>query len=233
MIGALRRGSCCGIRVHEAMFARVVNDRRIFADGNRTNAGLAFKNGPRNTGRSGGGRETAGKRIARRRFQRLPFLSRRQGRSRLAQTFCSHRGENAMFQILRCLAFLIERMHGHDADFAVVANEDRGDRVIEGTRWMNHRREPSSWAHASRVAVKSRRGIKPAAATTIKEPAAVMIGRPAPRLRANPGPAKTRIVDPLPGCERRPANSRTKRPPAVSVTAAIQEGSVRVEVRKS
>src|SRR5256885_6903979 len=38
--------------------------------------------------------------------------------------------------LFRSLPFLIERMHGHDAALAALANKDRRHRTIDGTRGM-------------------------------------------------------------------------------------------------
>jgi hypothetical protein len=94
---------------------------------------------------------------------------------------------------------LIERMHRHDTGLAALANEDSRDGAIEGVRRMNALgKPPSRTDRVHRVSVENRRGIKPAAAGGIKEPSSIVIGSPAPRLIADPGPAKCRIHDPLP-----------------------------------
>ncbi len=42
---------------------------------------------------------------------------------------------------------MIERMHGHDAYFATLADEDTRHRMVDGARRMNSRRRPSYWAN--------------------------------------------------------------------------------------
>src|SRR5258708_23911148 len=84
-----------------------------------------------------------------------------------------------------------------------------------------------------RVSVKKRRGIKPAPARGIEEPSSVMIGSPAPRLIARPGPAKPRIHDPLPIREWRPAKSHAKRSPTVSICPTRGKGAIGVKVGKA
>src|SRR5215469_12150043 len=102
--------------------------------------------------------------------------------------------------------------------------------MIDWPRRMNSRREsPNGNARAGIVAVNNWRRVKPAAAAGIKEPAPVMVGRPTPRLKAGKSPAESRIPDPLPIRERRPAIPNAKGPPAKTVSAAIKPGTVRVE----
>src|SRR5947207_12898195 len=121
-------------------------------------------------------------------------------------------------------------MHRHDAALAALANEHARHRTIDGTRGMNATREPLSRYAGVSVSVENRRGIKPAAARGIEEPSSIVIGSPAPRLRASPGPAELRIHDPLPTREWRPAEPHTKRSPTVSVYPAVSEGPIGIQI---
>src|SRR6266851_7095426 len=182
---------------------RIVGDGRILTERDGTNSGIAFDHGSRNASRRPGGHQAAAETFPRRRLQRFPFLSALNRQNLRVNTFRSYVRENAALQIQGSLSFYIERMHGHDAGLAAIANEDSRHRMIHGTGGMNAFGEsPHRTDGIPRVSVKSRRRIKPAAAGGIEEPSSVVVGRPAPRLIAGPGPAKRGIGDPLPIRER-------------------------------
>jgi hypothetical protein len=189
-----------GIRIHEAVLARIVSDGRILVEGDDTRPGITFGHGSRNAGRRRSGNEAAAQSIARRGLQRLPFLSVLRGHDRFANTSRSGGRENSVLQIQRSLTLLIKGMHGHDAKFAVLANEDcRCSPIEERMRRMNDGREAPS--RTSPRSVNHWRCIKPAAAAGVEEPATVMVRSPAPRLGTHPRPAERRVPNPLPGRE--------------------------------
>src|SRR2546423_3737727 len=64
----------------------------------------------------------------------------------------------------------------------------------------------------------------------MEEPSSVVIGRPPPRLKTDPGPAKRGIHDPLPVGEGRPAKARAERPPAISVCTTVGKGAIGIEI---
>src|SRR6202521_1116603 len=151
-----------------------------------------------------------------------------------AHAFRSHIRENAALQIQRCLPFLIERMHGHDAALAALTNEDSRHRTIDGTRGMNAPGEPLSRADwITWVSIENWRGIKPAATGGIEEPSSIVIGSPAPRLIAHPSPAKSGIHEPLSIREGGPAEAHAKRPPTVSIGPAGGEGAIGIQIGES
>src|SRR6266446_1082524 len=122
-------------------------------------------------------------------------------------------------------------MHGHNAALAALANKDRRHRTIDGTRGMNAPGEPPSRADwIPWVSVENRRGIKPAAAGGVEKPSPIVVRGPAPRLIAEPGPAKSGIHDPLPICEWGPAEAHAKRPPTVSIGPTRGKGAIGIQI---
>ncbi len=199
-----------------------------------TNSGLALNHRPRNASRRRRGRKAAAEAFARRRLQRFPFLSALDRDDLRAQAFCSHVRENAALQIERSLSFFIERMHGHDAALAALANEDGRHWMIDNAGRINTAREPPYRTESiPRVSVQNRRGIKPAAAGGIEEPPSIVVGSPAPRLIADPGPAKSGIHDPLSIREGGPAEARSEWPPPISISPAVGKGAISIEIGES
>src|ERR1700757_2704410 len=97
-------------------------------------------------------------------------------------------------------------MHGDETYVPVVVDEHRGDRMVDRPGRMNSRRKsPNGNACAREVAVNDRWRVIPAAAAGVKQPAAVMIRSPAPRLEARKSPAKSWVPNPLSIGEGRPA----------------------------
>src|SRR5258708_27063001 len=125
-------------------------------------------------------------------------------------------------------------MPRHDTAPAALANEDSRDGSIDGLRRMNAPGEPPSRTdRVHRVSVENRRRIKPDAAGGIKEPSSIVIGSPAPRLIADPGPAKCRIHDPLPIREWRPAKPHTEGSPPVSISSTRGKGAIAIQIGES
>ena len=131
-----------------------------------------------------------------------------------------------MLEVKRGLALFVERVHGDDAEFAVLANEDGCGCPIDGMRRVNDRREALSRV----VLIIDGRRIEPATAGSVKEPAAIVIRSPAPGLEAGESPAESRIVNPLARGERRPAEAGTEGPPSVTVAATGRPSAVSVEI---
>src|SRR5215469_4717322 len=175
------------------MLFGIVSNRRIFAHGNDARASSAFQHG---SGDAFGWRsmlQGVAKSLFGGGLQRFPSFSRRESN----RAGCPG-GKNAVLKIQGRLALGIERMHGNETHIPLAVNEHCRDRMIDGARRMNSRREsPNGNARARIVAVNDRRRVKPAAAAGIKEPAAVMVGSPAPRLEAGKGPAESGIPNPL------------------------------------
>src|SRR5437016_5445225 len=122
-------------------------------------------------------------------------------------------------------------MHGHDTDLATLADEDTRHRMVDGARRMNSRRKPPYWTDwIPGVSIENRGRIEPAAARGIEQPSSIVIGRPPPRLKTNPGPAKRGIHDPLPVGEGRPAKARAERPPAISIGTTVGKGTIGIEI---
>src|SRR5439155_11330836 len=192
---------------------------------------LAFNESSRNADRWRCNCKVTAQWVARRGFQCFPFLPRRDRQELRAHAFHSNTRENAALQVQRGLSLLIERMHGHDTDLATLADEDTRHRMVDGARRMNSRRKPPYWPDwIPGVSIKNRGRIKPAAARGIEEPSSVVIGRPPPRLKTDPGPAKRGIHDPLPVGEGRPAKARAERPPAISVCTTVGKGAIGIEI---
>ena len=152
------RRSCRRICIHEAVFTRVVGDGRVLAEGANSSSGLGFYHSSRNARWRSSGDKAAAETFARRRFQRFPFLAALDRQELRAHTFRAHARENAALQIQRGLSLLIERMHGHDAALAALANEDSRHWMIDGARRMNATGEtPSRDNSIPRVSVENRR----------------------------------------------------------------------------
>src|SRR6266571_5335692 len=220
------------VRIHKTMFLRVIGNGRIPIRGNNTRSGAALKYRSRNANWGRGRRKAVAESFLGRGFQGFPFLFWRARDDLLALPLRPNRGENAALQIQRSLALGIQRMHGHDTDIPVVADKHGGYRVIDHTRRMNDRRKPPS-GNTRVKAVKQGWRIKPSAAPGVKEPATVMIGSPAPRLKTDPGPAESGIQDPLPIREGRPTEASSKRSPAVPISAAVKPGPIRIEAAEA
>src|SRR5882762_8355213 len=182
------RGTCRTVGIHETAFPRIVSDRRIIAVRSKPGIRASIGNRPRNAWRRSGPNWAAGQRIARRGLQRIPFLPELAAGDPLAHSFRQGGRENTVFQIPWSLALFIERMNRHDAHLALVANEDACHRTINWTGRVHSFGEAIPWN--IRGPIKYRWRIEPAAAAGIKEPAAVMVRSPAPRLRAHPSPAE-------------------------------------------
>src|SRR5580692_1762702 len=120
-------------------------------------------------------------------------------------------------------------MHGDDSEPAVLANEYSRRRTIERVRRMDDGRKTLSGVTPS-DSVKRWRGIEPAAARGVKEPAAIVVRSPAPRLEAGKSPAETRIPDPLAHGERRPAEACAKGAPSVAIASTGRPRAVGVEI---
>src|SRR5580704_19663084 len=105
-------------------------------------------------------------------------------------------------------------MRGDDTQLAVLANEYRR-RTIERVRRMEGGRNTISWVTPINSEICGRR-IEPAATRGVKEPAAIVVRSPAPRLVAGKRPAKAGIHDPLAHGKRRPAEACAEGPPSVA-----------------
>lgn len=189
------------ICVHKPMLARIIHDGRVGAVRNDARSAASIKNRARSMHRRGCGHETAAQSITRRRLQSFPFLIAGCGQERCCCTPSWLGGKNTVFHVQRSLAWLVERVHGHDAKLAVLANENSGRRSINRARRMHNRpnrlSRETSIASVTAIAIISGRRIKPAATRSVEEPAAVVIRSPAPRLVAGKSPAETRIPQPL------------------------------------
>src|SRR5215467_15474131 len=200
------------------MLFGIVSNRRILAHGNDARASTTFEHRSRDAFGRRSRLQGVAKSFFGSGFERFPFFSRREG-NRMGR-----RGrKNAVLEVQRRLALGIKRMHGDETQIPLVVNEHCRDRMIDGPRWMNSRREsPNGNARAGIVAVNDGRRVKPAAAAGIKQPAPVMVGSPAPRLVARKCPAESWIPNPLTIIKRRPAIPSAKGPPAKTVTPATK-----------
>src|SRR5258708_28082910 len=125
-------------------------------------------------------------------------------------------------------------MPRHDTAPAALANEDSRDGSIDGLRRVTAPGAPPSRTdRVHRVSGETGWRIKPAAAGGIKEPSSIVIGSPAPRLIADPGPAKCRIHDPLPIREWRPAKPHTEGSPTVSISSTRGKGAIAIQIGES
>src|ERR1700722_6378484 len=131
-------------------------------------------------------------------------------------------GEDTARQILRHLALGIERMRGNDADRPVLTIAEPGSR---------HRRVAGQSSIEQTAATEGIRRPEPPVAG-VKEPAAVVVREPTPRLAADEGHPDGRIGEPESAVEWRPAEADTVGPPAIAKLAGI-EGAVVVERRES
>jgi len=134
------RGNRPRICVHKAVFAWIVHDRRIVAEGNDVRPAAAFENGARRAHRGSCSNKTACQRVMCRRFYGFPFLSAGCGENRRRRIPGCLGGKDAVPQIQRSLAVLVQGMHGDDTELAVLANEYSRGRTIERVRWMNGRK---------------------------------------------------------------------------------------------
>ena len=136
-----------------------------------------------------------------------------------------------MLQIQRSLAILIERVHGHDSELAVLANENSCRCVIERARRMDDGRSaPDRVSSVTSIAVVRWRRIKPPATRGVKKPATIMVRSPTPRLVAGKSPAETGIHNPLAHGERRPSQACAEGPPAVAVASAGRPSAIRIKI---
>jgi hypothetical protein len=128
---------------------------------------------------------------------------------------------------------MIERMHRHDAIRAALANEDCCNRMINRVRRVNRKPPSSGTDRITRVTVKNRGRIEPAATRRVEEPSPVVKRGPAPRLIAHPSPAKRGIHVPLPIGEGGPAEAYSKRPPAIAIGTTGVKSAIGVEIGES
>lgn len=124
---------------------------------------------------------------------------------------------------------LVERIHRHDAEYAVSANEDGSGGLIKWMGWMDGRARPRSRIAGVNAVVRGRR-IEPAATGRIKEPATIVIRSPAPGLEAGERQAETRIPQPLAHGERRPAETDAERAPTIAVAATGKPRTIGIKI---
>jgi len=122
--------------------------------------------------------------------------------------------ENAASQIDGRFAANIERVGRHDAEQAgAIANEGASHGQIACESVSTRRPEPAE--------------------ARIKNPAAVVIGQPAPRLIANETEAPERIVVPASISKRAPAHTDAIRAPAVAESRDGVPGAVGVQISET
>lgn len=217
------------IGVHKAVFAWIVHDGRIVAEGNDARPAAAFEGRARCAHRGSCSHKAACQRVMCRRLYGFPFLSACCGQNRRRWIPGGLGGKDAVLQIQRSLAVLVERMHGDDTELAVLANEYSRRRTIERVRWMDDGRKTLSWVTPISSVIRWRR-IEPAATRGVKEPAAIVVRSPAPRLVAGKSPAEAGIPHPLAHGERRPAEACAEGPPSVAIASTRRPGAVGVEI---
>lgn len=192
------------------MFLGVVDDGSANSG---SHAGRAFAgiHGTSYARRSRGRAGFGGQSFARRFLHHFPF-----GRG----FECGLRGaairqrHDALRQVHRRFAADVERMAGHYANIISGAHKSRGD----GMEFSGWQASPESGGSPEPTDAR------------LKDPAAVVVREPAPRLISDEGPSERGIEKPVAVIEGRPADAGSKGAPAVAKTADGIEAAVGVEV---